>query len=196
MTLEKNPKKKYDEHMKNAALYMFIIGGRMMYEHLVLNLNLPSISTVLKHLQDEEPLVEGQFRLQQLKQHIAINNYTSNVFLSSDATRIQSTLKYVSKSDTILGLVLPLDDKTGNPISNYFKFKNVEDVQRFIETHEMAENANIIVAKCLNSNSISFIIAIWGTDNKFKSESVVKQWRGLKSDLKKIGIEAIGKFLK
>ena len=193
-TLQKDPKKKYDENMKGAALYLYLLAGRMLYENLVLNLNLPSISTVLKYLHEEEPMVEGKFRLEELKEHISSNQLSLNVFLSCDATKITTSLKYSSKTNTILGLVLPLCQYTGHPIPNYFKFNTTQEVQKFIEAHAMAENANVIVAKSLNHNSVSFIVGLWGTDNKFKSESVIQQWRKLRIDLKRIGVNAVGNY--
>ena len=140
---ESNPKKKYDEELKSIALYLFLLGGRLLYEHLVKNLPLPSLSTVLKYLNDEEPLVEGGFCFTELKDFLNNSGYSHKVWLSEDATKVQATLKYFSKNDTIVGLTLPLNEN-GVPKKDFYKFTSIKHVEEFVAAHDTSEYGNIV----------------------------------------------------
>ena len=84
-----------------------------MYETLQMNLPIPSISTMYKFLNDKPNVKEGSLRSQELVSYLIEYNLKHQVWLAEDGTKIISRLKYSTKYNNIVGLVLPIDKLTG-----------------------------------------------------------------------------------
>lgn len=81
---------KFTSPLKLFSLYIFIVGGRMLYELLHANLQniLPSITTINRLIDKESNIVNGIVRLKELKLFLIKRNYPLNVFISEDQTAI------------------------------------------------------------------------------------------------------------
>jgi len=56
---------RFDKKIKKFSVYLFIIGGRLLYETLYCNMKnvLPSITTIFRYMdQTQDKIVEGTFR--------------------------------------------------------------------------------------------------------------------------------------
>lgn len=184
--------KKYCQNLKYISLFIFLVGGRLLYESLQLNLPLPSVHTVLKFLSDSSLFVEADLRASKLLTFIQEHNLKTQVWLSEDATKIVSRVKYCSKSNTIIGLVLPLDKKTGMPEKNFFEFESIAKVQQFLDHYSKSEYAECFMATSLCDEAVSYCICLFATNNKFDSMDVINRVLYIKKDLSTHGVEMCG----
>lgn len=112
---------KFTEPLKLFSLYIFIVGGRMLYELLHANLQniLPSITTINRCLDKESNIVDGIVRLKELKLFLSKRNYPLSVFISEDQTAIIKNVAYDSKSNRMIGFVSSCREN-GFPKNNFF----------------------------------------------------------------------------
>lgn len=122
----------YTDRMKSVALYLYILSGPQAYEIWRQNLALPSISTVRRKLGKEEPVQEGDIRVDAAKGFLIRQDEPLFVFIAEDDTKTTPGVNYNVIDDTVIGLELPLD-KNGVPIQSYFKFTSISAVQEWSE---------------------------------------------------------------
>lgn len=124
---------RHENPMKDLACYIFMLGGRLNYETLYLNLPLPSPTSVGRYLHDNGPqIVEGVMRCHQLKKYLHDRNLPATVWISEDGTRITGRLQYDPGTNQIVGLVLPLNEH-GVPKSNSFLATSVNAMQTHLK---------------------------------------------------------------
>ena len=114
--LQMMKKRTYNENIKSISLYIFLLGGGLLHKlnYIVLNLPLPSF-TVFKYFNEDGHIIEADFRIQLLNSYLIKNFLPLKVRACEDCTRLTPKLGYLSSTDTIVGLVLPLT-KHGIPI--------------------------------------------------------------------------------
>lgn len=105
------------------------------------------------------------------------------VWLSEDATGILSKVEYDSPNNQLVGLVLPMDRRTGIPKSGTFQVKSFEEMKGHTDSTAKSTLAYIIVAQPIVENTPPFILSIYGTDNKFKAGDVLKRWKFVETEL-------------
>lgn len=90
-----NNKNIYSTNIKKFALYLFYVGGRLLYETLQDNLKnvLPSISALNRFARKERKLSqEGVFDYEGLHRFLSDRNLEKVVWISEDATRISGEI--------------------------------------------------------------------------------------------------------
>lgn len=168
--------KKYDEQLKQFSTYLYIITGALAYETLSANLSLPSLETVKKKIQSSnDTIIEGEIRADILKGFLTKRKLCPQIWLSEDATKIVNKIEYDSTTDQIIGLVLPID-QNGMPVKFSFRTENVAKLQHSLLNYTKAEYVYTVMARCLNVNTPSFCLSLFGTDNKFTTGQVLKRW--------------------
>lgn len=118
-----NNKKKYEQSLKQFCTYLYVVGGKLLYETLQSNLrdSIPSLTTVKRHLyKTNAPISEGIFRFEQLKAFLDKRNLPPVVWISEDGTKIVSKVEYCLKSNKNVGFVLPFKNN-GLPDADSFK---------------------------------------------------------------------------
>ncbi|KAE8738051.1 hypothetical protein FOCC_FOCC016472 [Frankliniella occidentalis] len=189
-SLKKNHGQRYEEEIKLFAAYLYIIGGRMIYEFLVANLpnSLPSVSTVNLVLKNSsQPIIEGMFRFQELKDFLLDHNYPLRVVISEDGTRLQEKFCYDRPTNQIIGPVLPLKEN-GTPIPRSFPATSAAMIANHFKNGKVASTGYAIIAQPLQAGASAFCLSLFGTDNCFNSEHVYKRWAFMHEELFKIGI--------
>lgn len=131
---------------------------------------------------DKERIVEGQLRCESLKKHLERTNSPQQVFLSEDASGIVSKIVYDSRNNQLIGLVLPLNEK-GIPILHPIEPNSAEKIKELMKLPQ-SNLVYIVVAQPLKSNAPPFILQIFGTNNKFKTNDVLNRWRTTEIQLK------------
>lgn len=113
----------YSDHMKNVALYIFILAGPTAYQTLQMNLpkSLPSQRTVARLLAEKEKMVEGEFRFERIKHDMLEKGEPLYVVVGEDDSKVSERVRYDSSRDEIVGIELPLNED-GVPIPGSFKF--------------------------------------------------------------------------
>ncbi|XP_031332934.1 uncharacterized protein LOC116163219, partial [Photinus pyralis] len=184
---------KYNLTLKKFSNYLFIIGGRLLYETLYLNLNgaLPSISTVQRELFKNCSIEEGVPRIKQLSEHLSKRNFPKTVWLSEDGTRINGRIQYCASTDTNVGFVLPINPN-GYPNNMAFKATSIQEVKRQFQEESKANYTYALVAQPLIAKSPQFCYCLYGTDNRFSSSDVLQRWRTTIAMAKDNEIEVLG----
>ncbi|CAF2763415.1 unnamed protein product [Rotaria sp. Silwood2] len=112
---------RYSDAIKNFALSLYILGGKLTYKFIRLNLpgSLPSL-TMLNTLilNSNFKISEREFRFDQLQKHFDALN-VQYAFGSKDATSIIKKIKYDSTTNTFNGFPTPLD--RGVLIKEYYQ---------------------------------------------------------------------------
>lgn len=97
-----------------------------------------------------------------------------SVWLSEDASGIVSKVEYDPKTNQMVGLVLPICGKTGIPIPFTYLARSGVEIKTNAEKPK-ASLVYVVMAQPLRMVAHPFILQIFGTDNKFKSEHVLKR---------------------
>lgn len=136
-------------------------------------------------IQDKKPpLIEGELRCRELAEYLSKINAPKTVFLSEDGSGITKNVVYDTKTQQLVGLVLPLSIENGMPKSYSFIAKSQETIENLM-MKDKSSLTYIIAAHPLKKNAPPFILQIYGTDNKFKTNDVLKRWAYVKSELKR-----------
>ncbi|CAF1514297.1 unnamed protein product, partial [Didymodactylos carnosus] len=151
----------------------FILTGRNGYDFIRMNLlcALPSIVTVENLIRQHHiQLNECYFRFDQLRQHM--NTLKTNfMWGSEDCTGVVFHINYNSIRNTFIGFVTPLTDEEKAPLINI----------------HMAKPLTPILSK-----STSFILSSYSTNNKVKSNDILRRWLYIYHECVKRNIRIIG----
>lgn len=184
---------RYSDTIKKFSIYLYFVGGRLLYETLQANLNnsLPSISTLFRFISlNKENVEEGEFRINQLKSFLVKRNLPLCVWISEDGTRITGKIEYDTNSNKLVGFVMPLID--GCPKTDTFMATSAREIINHFETGIKSDYAYAIMAQPLSPSAPSFCLSIFGTDNRFTYEDVLKRWEKIHQLASDVGISIIG----
>jgi len=94
---------------------------------------LPSISILNRYLYNKRRYIEeGEIDFNGLMQHLKERNASKIIWIAEDVTRITEKIKYDSRLNKVLGLVLPL--KNGLLNQNKYVATSAEAIQNFFKT--------------------------------------------------------------
>lgn len=182
---------RYEKQLKQFCCYLFIIGGKLLYETIHANLKniIPSFRVIKREIEDNQNITEGKLRFEELALFLEERNYPKNIWISEDQTAINSRIEYDPKSNQIIGFS-PKLDSNGMPIVNSFPFNNLQDLKNYFEYGEKSNY--IIMAQPLVDQAPAFCLSIYGTCNKFNAVDVEKRWNYLLKTAEKYGIAIEG----
>lgn len=184
---------RYEDHMKEISLYIYILAGRIAYETLQRNLPaiLPSITTLRKVLAKKSQLKEGEFRFDYIRDQLVAKGEPLVVICSDDDTRITRCLRYDYKNDQVVGLQLPLNDD-GVPIVRSFPFTSLKDVQEYMKNHKENTYFKLLTARTLGKSCSTYHLALFGTRGSDVSTEVRARWRYIDRGFADVGVKVIG----
>lgn len=133
---------------------------------------------------DKERVIEGELRCSQLARHLERTNSPKAVFLSEDGSGVVQKIVFDSHSNQLVGLVLPFNENNGMPKLFSYQAKSEEAIKKHMNM-PLSTLVYIIVAQPLIHNGIPFILQIFGSDNTFQTDDVLKRWNHIKSELKR-----------
>lgn len=137
----------------------------------------------VRYIQVAKPrIIEGQIRAEELHAYLTKFNLPLSVWLSEDGSGIVPKIEYDSANSQLVGHVLPFDENTGIPIKHSY----IQEEIRANMTNTSVNTATlvyIIVAQPLKRNVPSFVLSIFGTDNKFTSDQVLNRWQFVEREL-------------
>lgn len=184
---------RYEPDLMQFCLYLYIVGGRLMYETLYANLkkSIPSLITIQRHINNSDQVVEASLRFEQLSKFLSERELPMVVWVSEDATGITGRIQYCSKTDSIIGFVSPLGED-GLPKSSCFPANSAQNIQKYFAENERSKYAYVIMAQSPVDKSASFCLSVFGTDNRFTNRDVARRWHTIKEEAKKFGIRILG----
>lgn len=106
------------------------------------------------------------------------------VWLSEDATGIVSKVEFDPKTNQMIGLVLPLDQNTGIPAAFTYLARNANEIQLNVQKKQ-SSLVYMVLAQPLKKGVPPFILQVFGTDNKFTTQSVLLRWEHTINELKR-----------
>lgn len=184
---------RYDETLKKFCVFLYFVGGRLLYETLQKNLtnSLPSVSSLNRFISSKkENVIEGEYRFKQLKEFLLERDLPLCVWISEDATRLVGKIEYDQISNKIIGFVLPFENGLAN--INAYLATSANAIGQYFLKNEKANYAYVIMAKPLHDNAPSFCLCIFGTNNKFNYEDVIKRWNVMEKLASDFGIKILG----
>lgn len=186
--------RKFDDSLKRFALYIFLIGGRMLYETLYKNINnaLPSITTIQRLLADVSKITEASLRTEELYTYLSNRKYHKKIFVSEDQTALINRPEYDQKTNSIVGFVAPIDDKTGFPTTGQFIINSAGDIREAFQNYNTSINAYVYMAQPLVNQAPAFLLTVFGTDNVFDNKKVLLRWNYIKQECRKQNIDVLG----
>lgn len=112
--------------------------------------------------------------------------------MSENATKITRRIQYDSKTKRLVGLVAPLNEN-GLPDASHFIISCSNQIKEFMKNYETDSYVYAVLVKPIKENSPSFVLCLFGTNNKFDYKTVLKRWQYIISQLRKLSIEVLGK---
>ncbi|XP_031620752.1 uncharacterized protein LOC116339177 [Contarinia nasturtii] len=184
--------REYTDTLKYFATYIFTLCGRTCYETLHQNLPIPSTKTILRCINEYKTrIVEGDLRCKELLQYLTERNAGTDILLSEDASGIVSKIQYDSVSNHLIGIVLPFDEVNGCPKQYVSTAENLEEIKQFMQ-HNKSTLVYIVLAVPMKEGIPPFLLQMFGTNNKFNTEHVIRRWNFIINELKKYGIRVRG----
>lgn len=111
---------RFEPDFNQLSMYLFIRGGKNLYEFLVDNLHFPCTKSVRSHLASSNVTPgEGQVNVKGLLEYIEKNNFPKRVAILEDGTAVTKVVEYDAATNSLKGLVSPLNEQTGLPSRNF-----------------------------------------------------------------------------
>lgn len=198
---------RYSEVIRQFSTFIYLQCGKACYEALSANLPIPQANTICKLFnlyvcsiqfktstirkfavgyisQNETKIIEGDLRCKELNNYLEILKLKKYVWLSEDATGITSKVEFDSKSNQMVGLVLPISTSSGMPIPFSYLARNAEEIQTNI-AKDKSTHVYVVMAQPLMAGVPPFMLQIYGTNNKFKTQDVLRRWKRTVEELRK-----------
>lgn len=186
---------RYDADVQLYASYLRMIIGPLGYETLQKNLEsaLPSLPSTNRYIRASHiHITEGVLRNSELLSYLNERKLPLVVSLSEDATRIVGTVQYDSRTNQLIGFVLPINKKNGMPIPFSYSARNADEIYKhFSNENSVSSYLNVIMAQPVAKNAAPFCLLIYGSDNKYTGNDVSKRWRFIRDQLADSGIETL-----
>lgn len=182
---------RYGNDLKRLLVYNRIMSGPLAYKSLQLNLPgcFPSTSTLNRYIhRSDHAIIEGQLRVEELLIYLKERNESLWVSLSEDATRVENKIQYDSRTNQLIGYVLPINKANGMPIPFYYKARSADEMLKYLCSEEpVAHFANTIMAQPFGG-AAPFCLAVFGSNNQYRSVDVSRRWCHISEELQKVGI--------
>ena len=185
-------RRRHPDILKKFCTSLLIYSGPLAYEFMQQNLPqvLPCLQTVQQVIHSEYKTVsEGDFRFDDLLQHIKQHKAPMVESVAEDGTRVIARVEYDYETDRCVGFVLPMT-KSGVPIADSFRAVSFECIESMFKNNEIARYAYVYMAQPLCENTPPFCLACIGT-NKFSFETILNRWKYIFDECKKRDIHVV-----
>jgi hypothetical protein len=172
---------RYSDTIKNFTLSLYILGGKLTYEFIQLNLpgslpNLTMLNTLIST--SNAKISEGEFRFDQLQKHFDDLD-VHYAFGSEDATSIIKKIKYDSTTNTFNGFPTPLD--RGVPIKEYYQTDSFDKLKLWFNSNDKSSLLNVHMIQPVQSTNQTiipspFLLSAYGIDNTATANDILQRW--------------------
>lgn len=136
-------------------------------------------------------MVEGVLRTKELAEYLNARDLEPFVSLSKDATRITGTIQYDSKTNQLIGFVLPINENNGMPIPYTYQARSATEIlQHFVSESPVGHFVNVVMAQPLGRVS-PFCLLLFASDSKYTAENVADRWNFIVEELQKENITVL-----
>lgn len=186
---------RYEEEIKLFAAYLRMLIGPLAYETLHRNLEcaLPALTSVNRYIRASNcNISEGILRCHELKIYLTEHGADLCVNLSEDATRTIGRVQHDSRTNQLVGFVLPLGDENGMPIPFQYPATNASEIiNHFSGKNDISSFLNVVMAQPIDPNIPAFCLLIFGSNNKYTSHDVRNRWKYIVNELAKVNIKVL-----
>ncbi|CAF2945322.1 unnamed protein product [Rotaria sp. Silwood2] len=197
---------RYSDTIKTFALSLYILGGKLTYEFIRLNLpgslpNLTMLNTLISA--SNAKISEAEFRFDQLQKHFDDLN-VQYAFGSEDATSIIKKIKYDSTTNTFNGFATPLDH--GVPIKEYYQTDSFDKLKSWFNSNDKSSLLNFHMIQPVQSTNQAiipspFLLSAYGIDNTATANDILQRWwyifnQSLQRNIRIIGFSTGEKIIK
>jgi len=195
--LTKSPNRyRYSHEIEQFALILSILGRRQVYEYVRINLpgSLPSLTTLSTIFnQYREKFLEGEFRFDSMKSHFE-SMEVKYAFGAEDCTGVIRKVCYDSWSNSFVGFC-PRLQNDGFPQLSSFVIESISDLEIAFETQSLSSLLNVCAIQPITSkgqHSSPFVLAAFGSDNKFETHHIIARWLKIFDESLKRGVRILG----
>lgn len=196
---------RYDQILRYFATYVYLMSGKASYETLSANLPIPHANTIRKInrfcgetlefqsifyflvnyiSQNKKTIIEGRLRCSELSDYLDQMELEKFVWLCEDGTGINEKIEFDSRTGQLIGLLLPTESNNGMPKAFSFLARTEEDIKKYVKMPK-STLVQVVLAQPIMPHMPPYILQIFGTDNRFKTEHVMKRWKHIVEELKK-----------
>lgn len=193
-------RKSYKKSVVKFGYYSYATGGVKLYNTLVANTSgetkLPSLATVKRFGADQPSIVEGELQVDHIKNTLIARGLPLAVWVSEDDTKVQSVLKYSSRTNEIVGLDLPIGED-GLPVTGSYKFTSITTAMQHIKNNPMSTYLKTVICRALHKDSYKFLLLAYGTSSGSpggQTAGVRMRWKSIVDALEAVDIKACGKY--
>lgn len=93
-------------------------------------------------------------------------------------------VEFDTNTNQMVGIVLPLNQCTGMPISFTYLARDLNEIQENMK-RDKSMYIYVVMAQPLSRDAPPFPLQLFGSDNKFTSQNVLLRWRHTLEQLKK-----------
>ncbi|CAF1620840.1 unnamed protein product [Rotaria magnacalcarata] len=170
---------RYTEPVLQFATSLHILGGKVAYEFMRLNLPgaLPALSTLQTlALNRDYRIKEGEFRFDSLATHMQ-SLETNIAFASEDSTVVIKKVSYDSHTNSFVGFELPLND--GIPTILYYQTDSFQKLREWFSSKDRSNLINIHMVQPISNiqlGSNPFLLFAFGTKNIYETIDIIRRW--------------------
>lgn len=122
-------------------------------------------------------------RCQELNAYADGLKLEKHVWLAEDGSGIVSKVEFDPTTNQMVGLVLPINTND-MPVTYTYLARNADEIQANMEKSK-SSLVYMVLAQPLQKGVPPFILQIYGTDNKFTAQNVLKRWNHTINELER-----------
>lgn len=130
-------------------------------------------------------VVEGQLRCKELAEYLENLKTVKRIWLSEDATALTIKVKYDPSTNQLVGIVLPIDGRSGCPIPLSYETTDENTIKQHLKLSK-SKFVYLVMAQPLDETIPPFMLQMFGTNHEFRSCDIVRRWNYTKLELEKL----------
>lgn len=151
-----NKGNRFSTAIQEVACYVFIRGGRVLYDFFSQNFNWPSKGTIMRQIPRFHPnLIEGRLYIDEFLLFLNKFNYPLQCAVLEDGTAITNVIEVDRQTDLLVGLVSPINPMTGLIHPFTFKSTSAKEIYDSIKKNYSATYVYVILAKPLQKGKLA-----------------------------------------
>lgn len=183
--------RRYNNIEKDMGTYEFLAAGSNHYSFHSNNATLMSNKTIKRHLKKNTiNVTKGSIDIRGLRKYLMDNKFPLAVCLCEDATRITPGIQYDHTTDSLRGLVAPLDGN-GMPQTGLFSASSPYKIAEDIKQYPTGNYVYVQMALPLAAGAAPYVLYHVCSDNKFTATDVLNRWTHTEALLNSAGIKVI-----
>jgi len=188
---------RYSESIEQFALCLFILGGKMTYQFVRMNLSpgLPCVQTLTKLISNNDLKInEAQFRFDKLRDYFNRIDVKYG-FGSEDCSGVIRKISYNQQTNSFVGFVTPLDN--GIPSVKHYQTNSFDQLKSWFSSVDKSNLLNIHMIQPLPSANQSasptaFLLSGYGVSNTYTSMDILRRWMFIFNNCLKRNVRFIG----